>query len=1575
MFASVAYKNTNGIKNMKVRHNALQEFALMLVLLLVGAQSVWADLRKSTTGNDYCSPKIHFKLPSGWNGAYLVISGKGLPFPKADAEGWTTMDLAEETPGGKGSDDDYFYINGVNKNDCNDGMCVTTKGAKIAPQQPRVEGFSCKTFTSIDKSWTDGSDIWIGEHPDAKKAGQVYITTKKPVVVDFYVFLPDNKVWKSATPMINEDGTDHDLYVGDVCGWYYRRYIDEDLPTSALVHRDDDEKDASGKYKQAIGNNGAWEDNPEDPTPIPMSAMFDIYKEEAGYNNAIYFVADEDMARDNTNPADLGWSATRPDITGTCSYSLAAIIYDTDASLHPSFSCYSAGGEGCQAMTGTAAQGVAKATALAAIDSCIGVTPGLVESTLDPTTKKPKLSKAGKKCFMDEKYFNQLFNYTEGVNEKSCFDMPFTQATDGKWEFDSDYYTSPGLSVPVQGGFYPVEGSTDASILAADPNQKPVAAARTKRMAEGPVYYGVDLRAIDAKTEMPKIDIACKGPGWNGGKDCEGIFADGEGTEAFFGTSVSCVFGWSCPQEAPEGWPMYKDGTETRGTETARWRSEENSKNGGRNQHFCFESHANFRYKKGLKFNFRGDDDIWVFIDNKLAVDLGGTHLAAPGYVDLDYFMPSAKVDSTYDIDIFFCDRRTTMSNVRIKTNMFIEQTTGIEYTANTDAADYMKTGNNHYELCYKKSGDGSCAAKADPTAASEKRYCGPEIEQAGIKVSYIFSKEKTGTVAEDIRISETDFEKSKVQAGGGIDVTDPGNPIINRDILKNYFPGGKYYLIVRIGSDVKAIEVKIVGSLGVANRVAIAKDENDIPSLPYEFISQKMASSFEDGVVDPKQLVPLYVAAIMDPCTTPTCNDTLEMQLVPDQKYKLNSSNPKVVFYEKKDGKYSPFEWATTQRTVPKGGIDTVYITIPFDDMGSLQEPVAVNVVGSTRKAEVTFFEPEIAFVSDSINYDYKTKITADHKDSSRLKGSPYDFYVGAYNLDHTLCTDCNFKLGQGAQTSPGVNIVAGFEVVNGRAVITVQSGKTYERETNGTAKLVVTGPDASNMVATYEELQFIEPPVPTPQFADIFDVHGAKPASEMNVPTPYFSVETEYLDGIADSLVIYYSREFHKDSLPEQIVVNWSNDAKDSVLFTQAEVAEGSFCGTAKGASDDDHCKRMIVLKGKNFSKSAKTSGTGKLKSRATFTARGAKVTKDYEGTIYDRVAPVILSARASNEAGGGENARAQLRIVFSEKVQKTDAGAAQGDNVFSFYINSTKESKLEENIALAPGVSFAKKYPDSIVTLLYTQNGLFPQAGDYLHVRGIDGVGLIMDQADTSAKLLGADTLRPADDASFGWNVATAYNPSVKRLPSPWVLITGDVSAYAVRLLPGAKGKVPLTPTESAKLPSAEILTFDAFKDQADFEKSIKDGTNGVEKYGFVPHGWYVKSDMGSLLESKEEYAKINKGDVYFEYEMQIFSNLGSHVITKKGRIYCDDAKNQKEFGKLYYDGKNCVESHKNFYILWNMKSKEDRLVGSGAYISKLKSHVVLGPEGKKNKNDKTEMWGVRHGNGKGEMVIGQ
>jgi fibro-slime domain-containing protein len=92
----------------------------------------------------------------------------------------------------------------------------------------------------------------------------------------------------------------------------------------------------------------------------------------------------------------------------------------------------------------------------------------------------------------------------------------------------------------------------------------------------------------------------------------------------------------------------------------------------GHNYHFTYEIHSQFTYLGGEDFTFTGDDDLWLFIDNRLAVDLGGVHGAATGSVDLDTF-GGLTVGNNYDFDLFFAERHTTESNFRIDTSILLE--------------------------------------------------------------------------------------------------------------------------------------------------------------------------------------------------------------------------------------------------------------------------------------------------------------------------------------------------------------------------------------------------------------------------------------------------------------------------------------------------------------------------------------------------------------------------------------------------------------------------------------------------------------------------------------------------------------------------------------------------------------------------------------------------------------------------------------------------------------------------------------------------------------------------------------
>ena len=96
-----------------------------------------------------------------------------------------------------------------------------------------------------------------------------------------------------------------------------------------------------------------------------------------------------------------------------------------------------------------------------------------------------------------------------------------------------------------------------------------------------------------------------------------------------------------------------------------------NYRDTGKNFHFTFELSASFVYKmdSGQVFTFVGDDDVWVFIDGKCIIDLGGVHSAETQTVDLDR-LDWLEDGGIYELKFFFAERHTTQSNFRIETSL-----------------------------------------------------------------------------------------------------------------------------------------------------------------------------------------------------------------------------------------------------------------------------------------------------------------------------------------------------------------------------------------------------------------------------------------------------------------------------------------------------------------------------------------------------------------------------------------------------------------------------------------------------------------------------------------------------------------------------------------------------------------------------------------------------------------------------------------------------------------------------------------------------------------------------------------
>jgi fibro-slime domain-containing protein len=91
-----------------------------------------------------------------------------------------------------------------------------------------------------------------------------------------------------------------------------------------------------------------------------------------------------------------------------------------------------------------------------------------------------------------------------------------------------------------------------------------------------------------------------------------------------------------------------------------------------RNYHFTLEAVADFDYLGGETFLFEGDDDVWVFVNGYLIIDLGGVHSRRSASVSLDEIADAAGIQlgNRYSLHLFFAERQTFGSNFFVETSI-----------------------------------------------------------------------------------------------------------------------------------------------------------------------------------------------------------------------------------------------------------------------------------------------------------------------------------------------------------------------------------------------------------------------------------------------------------------------------------------------------------------------------------------------------------------------------------------------------------------------------------------------------------------------------------------------------------------------------------------------------------------------------------------------------------------------------------------------------------------------------------------------------------------------------------------
>ncbi|GAM17416.1 hypothetical protein SAMD00019534_005910 [Acytostelium subglobosum LB1] len=91
------------------------------------------------------------------------------------------------------------------------------------------------------------------------------------------------------------------------------------------------------------------------------------------------------------------------------------------------------------------------------------------------------------------------------------------------------------------------------------------------------------------------------------------------------------------------------------------------------NFHFCIKLHTHFTFQGGESLTVTSDDDLWLYVNNTLVLDIGGIHTATTGVTPVLGTYLNLTKGATYPIDLFKCERQTDSSAFQISSNFVLE--------------------------------------------------------------------------------------------------------------------------------------------------------------------------------------------------------------------------------------------------------------------------------------------------------------------------------------------------------------------------------------------------------------------------------------------------------------------------------------------------------------------------------------------------------------------------------------------------------------------------------------------------------------------------------------------------------------------------------------------------------------------------------------------------------------------------------------------------------------------------------------------------------------------------------------